>query len=431
MTLRQQQTNNSFWHQTATPAAAVQALQGDITADVTIIGAGITGLRAALELAQQNINVVILDSHEPGWGASGRTGGQVNPLAHATPDAIIKQLGPVYGPRMLESYVNSGDETFALIDQHQLQCDPVQNGWLRGAHCPSAISELESMYRGWSELGLKISFVEGEKLHQLTGSSAYNTATLVESGGCIQPLSYSRELARVAQEKGADIYGHSAVTAVKAQGDQWQVHTAAGSVTSQWVLFCTNGYTDNTLKGLQKTIVPLISVQAVTRPLSDEEYASILPQGHTLADTRRVIYYSRKDNHNRLLFGSLGMAEHANNADRKRLQQGLQKTFPQLSPDDIESYWGGRLAFTPEVLPHLHEPAPGILAGLGYNGRGVAMGTVMGRILAERVTGARPEDLPIPTTAFKSFPFHRFHKLGVQSAIKYFELRDNLDVKFF
>ncbi len=425
-----QQSASSLWQHTAPSCPAPAALQESIRADVTIIGAGITGLRAALELAQNNVDVVVLDSHEPGWGASGRTGGQVNPLAHATPEKIIRQLGPVYGPRMLDSYVNSGNELFDLIKQHGLRCDAVQNGWLRGAHCRSATRELEQMHRGWSELGLKISFVEGDELHRLSGSGAYQTATLVNSGGCIQPLAYSRELARVATEKGARIFGHSAVTRLQPEGSEWRVSSDRGDVTSHWVLFCTNGYTDNTLKGLRQTIVPLISVQAATRPLTDSEYAEILPEGHTLSDTRRVIYYCRKDNHDRLLFGSLGMAEHCTSADRRRLHQGLKTVFPRLSSDDLEFYWGGRLAFTPEVLPHLHEPAPGILAGLGYNGRGVAMGTVMGRILAERVCGSRPEDLAMPTTPFRSFAFHRFHKLGVFSAIRYFEMRDSLDVRF-
>jgi glycine/D-amino acid oxidase-like deaminating enzyme len=424
-------TNPSFWKQTAVSYQAPAQLCDAITADVTIIGAGITGLRAALELAQQNINVVVLDSHEPGWGASGRTGGQVNPLAHAAPKEIIKQLGSTFGPRMLESYVNSGNELFNLIEKHDMQCDAVQNGWIRGAHCHSAIKDLENMHKGWSEYGLDINFIEGQELHKLSGSKAYDVATHVASGGCIQPLSYSRELARIAVEKGAQIFGQSAVQSVKPKGHKWQVKTATGSVTSQWVLFCTNGYTDNTLKGLKKTIIPLVSVQAVTRPLSKSEYDNILPQGHTLSDTRRVIYYSRKDNNDRLLFGSLGMSEHCNTTDKKRLHQGLKTVFPQLSADDLELYWGGRLAFTPDVLPHLHEPAPGILAGLGYNGRGVAMGTVMGRILAERVSGKRPEDLAIPTTGYKSFPFHSFHKVGVYSAIKYFEIRDNFDVRFF
>src|SRR5699024_902759 len=132
-----------------------------------------------------------------------------------------------------------------------------------------------------------------------------------------------------------------------------------GSLLSRWVLFCTNGYTDNVLTGLKKTFIPLVSLQAATRPLSDEQYQSILPEGHTMADTRRVIYYSRKDNRNRVLLGSLGRnPECSLAADRQRLVKAFATVYPQLSVDDIEFYWGGKVAFTPDLLPHLHEPAP-------------------------------------------------------------------------
>ena len=421
----------SYWNQTAVDYVVPEALTESLKADVTIIGAGFTGLRAAYELSKRGISVVVLESEEPGWGASGRTGGQVNPLAHAAPSKIIEQLGDVFGPRMIESYVNSGNELFNLIAENQLDCDAVQNGWLRAAHCKSAIKQLEEMHSGWSEYGLDISFLEGEKLHQLSGSNYYDVATQVASGGCIQPLSFCRELARVSAKQGAQIFAHSPVQSVKPEGNDWKVKTANGQVTSQWVLFCTNGYTDNTLQGLKKTIVPLISVQAVTRPLSAKEYSSILPNGHTLSDTRRVIYYARKDNHDRLLFGSLGMSEGCNSADKNRLHQGLKKVFPQFKAEDLSLYWGGKLGFTADVLPHLHEPAPGILAGLGYNGRGVAMASVMGRILAERVSGKSAEELAIATTRLSPFPFHALHKVGTYGAIKCYEMRDALDVKFF
>ena len=418
----------SLWQQTATKPPKFNQLSGDITADVTIIGAGFTGLRAALELVQKGVDVVVLDSYEPGWGASGRNGGQVNPMAHSTPEEIIQQLGPVYGPRMLESYANSANELFQVVKQHDLKCEAAQNGWLRGAHCRSAAKTIEKMSKGWAAAGLDIDLVEGEELHRLTGSSAYDVATRVKSGGNVQPLSYARELARVAHEKGARIYTNSKVQQYHKHGDKWRVVSASGSVSSEWVIFCTNGYTENTLKGLKQTIVPLVSVQAATRLLSDEEYSRVLPEGHTLSDSRRVVYYTRKDHRGRLVFGSMGRVEGCAISDKKRLQNGLKQVFPQFSADDLEFYWGGRLAITTDHLPHLHEPASGILAGLGYNGRGVAMATVMGRILSERVLGKRTEDLAIPSTPFKSFRLKPFHQLGMPIAIKYFELRDSLDV---
>ncbi len=420
---------SSLWKETAVKAPEYKSLVGDISADVTIVGAGFTGLRAALKLAQKGVDVVVLDSHEPGWGASGRNGGQVNPMAHSTPDEIIEDLGSVFGERMVDCYVNSANDLFSLVKKHKLQCDSGQHGWLRGAHCGSAEKTISALAKGWNAAGLDIDLVEGDQLHQLTGSKAYNLATLAKSGGYVQPLSYARELARVAMEKGTRIFSNSSVHNFEKKDGKWCVKTATASVSSDWVLFCTNGYTDDTLKGLQQTISPLVSVQAATRPLTDQEYAKILPQGHTLADSRRVVYYTRKDDRNRLVFGSMGLAQDCVGSDRKRLQKGLHELFPQLSAKDLEFYWGGKLAITTNHLPHLHEPAPGILAGLGYNGRGVAMATLMGRVLAERALGESSDNLAIPTTPYKSFKLKRFHALGLPGVIKYYELRDRLDVK--
>jgi len=425
----------SYWQKSADSGSTYPQLEDTLNADVTIVGAGITGLRAAIELAKQNINVVVVDAKEPGWGASGRSGGQVNPLAHSSTDDIISKLGEKFGPRLIETYIQSADEVFSLIKEYDLKCDDVQQGWIRAAHCKSAIKQLQSMNDSWSKYGLDISFIEGKELHDLSGSQAYDVATLVPKGGCLHPLSYTRELARIATAKGVKIFSKSAVKKLSPTQDshdrKWQISTQQGAITSDWVLFCTNGYSDNTLKGLKSTIVPLVSLQAVTRPLSPEEYAAVLPQGHTIADTRRVIYYSRKDNRDRLLLGSLGLSDQCSASDKRRIQKGFATVFPQFTEKDISMYWAGRIAFTPDLLPHLHEPAPGVLAGLGYNGRGIAMATVMGRILAERVGGKKQEDLALPATKFKPYAFHRFHQLGVSGALKCFELRDKLDVKFF
>lgn len=419
----------SLWSHTAVEPPVTDTLEGATSTDVTIIGAGITGLRTALELASQGVSVTVLDSQQPGWGASGRSGGQVNPMAPTDPQSIIKKLGPTAGARIINSYIHSADEVFGLIERHGLKCDSVRKGWLRGAHCTAAIRNLEKDVARWTEQGMNIRLIDGDELQTLSGTSAYRAATLVPAGGCLHPLSYTRELVRVAREHGARVCFPHQVQSVNRQNSQWQVSTDKGTVTSDWVVFCTNAYTDSTLKGLRKTIIPLISVQAATRPLSPEEYAEYLPGGHTLSDTRRVIYYGRKDNRNRLLLGSHGSDEHCAVPDRKRLLDAFKTVFPKLKEQDIEYFWGGRLAFTPDHLPHLHEPDQGILAALGYNGRGIAMATVMGRVLAERVAGKRSEDLDYPTTPYSKVPFHWARDVGVRTAAQYLGFRDWLDIQ--
>ena len=425
-----QEPIKSLWRTTAISAPLVEKLSDEITADVTIVGAGFTGLRAALELARKGLSVVVLDSHEPGWGASGRNGGQVNPMGHELPEEIIRHLGNIFGPRMVQCYANSANELFELVKKYDLKCHANQNGWLRGAHTYPSIQHIEKMAKAWASHGLDLSLVEGAELHQMIGSQAYSLASNVSSGGSVQPLSYVRELCRIAQEKGAKIFGQSKVNAIKQNADNWQIQTEAGKVNSEWVLFCTNAYSGDTLKGLKKSVSPIVSIQAATRPLTDEEYAQILPHNNTLSDNRRVVFYTRKEESKRLVFGSVGLAQHCNGNDQKRLQRGLQKVFPQLSAKDIEFYWGGKFAITPDGLPHLHEPAKGILAGLGYNGRGVAMATLMGRVLASRVLGTATEDLDIPITQYGSFKLRPFHHLGFPAMVKYYQTRDRLEEIF-
>lgn len=423
------QETNSLWRATAIPKGDYPPLVGDKEVDVTIVGAGFTGLRAGFELSITNTSVMVLDSHEPGWGASGRTGGQVNPMAHETPDQMRKKLGDTFGTRLAQAYISSADELFGVIRDNQLDCEPVQKGWIRAAHCRKAERSLVAMQNGWRSEGLDIEMIEGTELQRLSGSSSYRLATLTKSSGCIHPLSYCRAMARKIVDLGAAVHGGTRVVSIAPEGRKWRVKTPQGSVLSQWVLFCTNGYTDNVLKGLKKTFIPMVSLQAATKPLSDALYQSILPEGHTIADTRRVIYYSRKDNRNRILLGSLGRTPECNlRSDKNRLIKAFHTVYPQIKAEDIEYFWGGRIAFTPDLLPHLHEPAPGILAGLGFNGRGVAMGSTMGRVMAERALGKRTEDLDVPTTGLPRYRWADATSFAIGMMIPYLEARDRWDV---
>lgn len=425
-----QKLGTSLWSQTAIARSEYPSLHDHHNADVTIIGAGFTGLRAGFELVSQGTNVIILDSQEPGFGASGRTGGQVNPMAHETPDQMRSKLGDIFGTRLAQAYINSADELFSVIKSNELECEPVQKGWIRAAHCKNAESRLHSMQQGWAREGLDIEMIDREELIRLSGSHSYRVGTLTKTAGCIHPLSYCRSMAQKITSMGGIIHGDTQVTDVVPEGKKWRVKFNGGSVLSDWVLFCTNGYTDDVLKGLNKTFIPLVSLQAATRPLPDHEYQKILSEGHTIADTRRIIYYSRRDNRNRILLGSLGKTQDCSlNSDKKRLVTAFQSIYPTISKDDIEYFWGGRIAFTPDLLPHLHEPAPGILAGLGFNGRGVAMGSTMGRVIAQRVLGKATKDLDIPTTKLPKYRFSSARSLAIGFVIPYLETRDRLDIR--
>lgn len=419
---------DSLWAATAGPAPATPPLTGDRRADVVVVGGGFTGLRAAIVLAEAGADTVVVEAAEAGWGASGRNGGQVNPLLpENTPDTVAAMIGAAAAEKLCRLAMDSADELFALIQRLGIHCDPRQEGWLRVAHCRAAARSWTRQCESWIAAGAEIEIIEGDRLAALTGSTAYVMGSLTRRGGAIQPLSFARGLAQKAVAAGAEIYGSTPALGLERDARGWSVTTPDGSVVADTVLLCTNGYTDSLWPGLAGSVVSLTSVQVASEPLPDDVRDSILPGGHTLSDTRRTILYGRREPDGRMVLGSIGQGDAGTTPDFRRLRREAVRIFPQLAGATWRHEWGGRVAITEDNLPHLHEPAPGLLVGLGYNGRGVAMATVMGRLLAERALGKAASDLPIPTTPVRPYPFGAYTGFGLPLAIAWMGLRDRID----
>ena len=421
---------NSLWASNAIAEPITTQLDKDIEADTVIVGAGFTGLRAALLLAEAGQKVVVLESNTIAWGASGRNGGQVNPLPpENTPATIEKRLGATYLDRIAQTMLGSADELFGIIDNYQIDCQARQNGWLRVDHYPGAMQASHSIAKAWSEFGIEVTYLEGEELHLETGSTAFHSGTLVHKGGAIHPLSYARGLAQTAITAGARIFTHSPALSLVKKTNKWQITSNNQTVLAENVLLCTNGYTDSLIRGLAQSIIPLVSIQMATERLPEAIIQSILPKGRTLSDTRRTIVYGRREPDNRILLGSLGrLSKKGDQSAFEELKTEATRIYPIIKGVNWEFHWSGQIAITNDHLPHLHEPEPGIFAGLGYNGRGVAMSNVMGRILAERVLGKSADDSPFPTTKIKTYPFHQFYKLGAKTVMWWMRTQDQREI---
>lgn len=421
----------SLWAHTAPPAQTSGALDRAVTVDVAIIGAGFTGLRAALHLAEAGTNVAVLDATDVGWGASGRTGGQVNPMMpFNSPAKIEKMIGGRAFTLLAEQSLNSADEVFDLIKTYQIDCQARQKGWLRVLHSSAAHKKAEADVRNWVALGATMKVVDQGEVTRLSGSSAYQSGIVNPRGGAIQPLMYARGLAETARQRGAQIFSNSAVTSLTKVGDKWRLTTAQGQVEAAWVIIATNGYTDKLIPNLAETIIPITPIQIASDPLPPEVIDSVLPEGHTISDSRRVIMYARREPDNRIVYGGHGETDkNGNLIGFDWLVKDAERVFPQLKGITWTHRWGGRIAVTSDHLPHLHEPKPGLLVGLGYNGRGVAMANVMGRVMAERVLGAEPSTLPFPVTDITKIPMRALQLFGMPFVIRMMRLRDYLETR--
>jgi len=206
------------------------------------------------------------------------------------------------------------------------------------------------------------------------------------------------------------------------------VTTPRGVVTADKVLLGTNGYTDALWPGLARTDVPMMSFQAATPPLPPEQGAAVLREGHSASDTRRLLWYFRRDRQGRLVMGGRApFREDLGPGDAVHLRAAVDQLYPQLAGVPFEFYWAGRVAMTRDHLPHLHELAPGLWAGLGYNGRGVGLATLFGRWLAELALGARPADIPFPVTAMRPIPGYPFTRIVARALVRYYRMRDMLE----
>jgi glycine/D-amino acid oxidase-like deaminating enzyme len=418
---------NSLWTATANRTPDYPVLEAEVRADVAVIGGGYTGLSAALHLAEAGTQIVLLEAEQPGWGASGRNGGQINPGLKDGPAGIIAKFGQAQGEKMITMAGGAADLVFDLIDRHDIRCDALRPGWIRAAHTPKTLRQLHTLADEWDGYGAPMTKLDRAAITRLTGTDTYLGGVVDRRGGSLQPLNYALGLAEAADRAGARLFGQSPATSVKPLGSGYLVSTAKGTVLADKVLICTNAYSGALNTPLARSVLPVRSVQVATAPLSDNLRASILPAKNTLSDTRRLLLYFRMDAQGRFVMGGRGTYNDTSTARQiERLRAVSQEMYPQLSGIDWQYAWGGFVALTRDHYPHLHELAPGLMAGLGYNGRGVAIATAMGRVLSKWAKGTPAQDLDFPVTPLAPLPMSFARETLVEAEILRLRLLDKL-----
>ena len=421
----------SLWHETAPPAPQTAALEGSADCDVAIIGAGIMGLCTGLALTLAGARVVVIEASAIGTGASGRNGGLVVPsLPRIGPDEVLAKLGDMRGGLLLRTVAGSAEAVFALIARHGIACEAVQSGWLNPAHAGSLVPRLAARAAAWRRFGARTVMLGAAETRARMGSQRYHGALFDLSGGHLNPLAYTRGLARAFLGAGGRLFSGSPVTAL-AHDVRWRLETANGTVTAETVVQCTNaqppGLAGPEGSALRRSTVPLLVYQLATPVLPNSVRTAVLAGNEAFSDTRNNLLACRWTAQGRLVTG--GMAAVQTGAISRlpgRLARRLADVFPALAGVPLDYVWRGRAALTGDFLPRLFQPAPGWLAPVGCNGRGIAMSTTLAAAIASWVQTRDNSALPIPFSPPQALPFHSLMHLLPQMLLPLGDLRDRL-----
>lgn len=417
----------SVYRLDAPPAPLTPALDGSGKASVAIIGGGIVGLTTALHLAEAGTEVIVLEAQQPGWGASGNNGGQVNPGLKFDPDTVEATYGTDLGRRMVTFAYDTPNRTFALIRRLGIDCDARQNGTLRVAYSENGVAGLAATARQCIARDMPVKLLDREQVASATGTDRYRAALHDARGGDLNPLGYVRGLAKVALRAGARIHGHTPVRELGRADAGWILKTATGTVEAEKILIATNGFTDDLWPRLRRTVVPVFSAIAASEPLPACLAASILPARTAVYESGRITVYYRVDARNRLLIGGRGpMRSITTPQDIAYLTDYAARLWPAIGKVRWTHGWNSRLAMTRDHWPHLHEPAPSALIYLGCNGRGVALGTAIAEQLAARLLRGQAAAIDLPVTTPKPIPGHFMWPAAVRAAVLHGRIMDRL-----
>ncbi|GFE65911.1 NAD(P)/FAD-dependent oxidoreductase [Litoreibacter roseus] len=418
---------DSWYTATATPLPPFPPLRGEARANLCVIGAGYTGLSAALHAAQAGMDVIVIDAQRVGFGASGRNGGQVGTTFNAAPRALAKAVGSEDAEKLIEMGHAAADLTRDLCAKHAPDAS-FKPGLV---HADRTIGEFSETQEEVEQL-LKVSdseeieLLDRTALQEIVGSEGYEGGFINTRAGHLHPLRYAFGLARACVEAGVRIHEATAAHRVTSQPYPL-VQTAHGRIRAENIIVATNGYGTGLTKPTASRVMPLNNFIVATQPLGDLAQ-SVLSRDVAVYDSRFVVNYFRLSEDKRLIFGGGETYGYTFPKDIAGLvRKPLVRVFPQLKDVDIDYAWGGTLAITTSRLPLITQPEPHIWAASGYSGQGVALAGFVGKIIADAVSGnAACADLlkRLPTRAFPGGGALRTPLLAL--AMTWYAMRDRL-----
>ena len=396
---------NSWYRDSiAVDLGACPPLEGEVRADVCVVGGGITGSSAALELAERGYSVVLLEAGVIGYGASGRSGGQILPGLGTDMATVEKALGRERARDIWQLSREAVRLTAERVERHAIPCD-LQWGYLHAAVKPRHVRELaehrERMARDYDYHDLEM--LEGDALRERVVTDAYPAALHESAAGHLHPLNYTLGLARAARDAGVVIHEQSAAVAIE-RGQPASVRTAAGRVTADFVVLGTNAYQAGLVPEMGGRVMRAANYMIATAPLSEDQAAQVLPHNDALSDANFVLDYYRLSGDRRLIYGGeVSYDGREPKGIQERMDAKIARLFPVLEGISIDYRWGGDVAITLNRAPDFGRLGGNIYYAQGYSGHGMALAGLAGRLMAEAIAGQAER-----FDAFAAMPHRRF-----------------------
>jgi|TARA_B110000503_G_scaffold28504_1_gene45663 gamma-glutamylputrescine oxidase len=373
----------SYYAATANCLTDYPELEGQIDADVAIVGAGFSGVATAVELSERGYKVVLLESNRIGWGATGRNGGQIIGGYGQNPSAFRSNIGSE-GVDIVENMgVECVDIIRQRIEKYDIDCD------LKWGYCEVGLKKRHlKSYQQWAETDPAMQLLDRDQIKEYVNSEIYLGGYYRKDWGHIHPLNLCIGEAKVAQSLGAKIFEHSRVTSIT-YGENPAVHTEKGSVKAGHVILCGNAYMGNLVPYLDARVLPATSCIIGTEPLSDEQLQQTMVRDVAVCDSRTALDYYRLSADKRLLFGGLSNYSGLEPANAKAVMRDkMIKVFPSLKDVRIDYSWSGKMGISVRRMPQIGRiENSNVLYASGYSGHGVAPTHMTGRLLAEAVDG--------------------------------------------
>jgi glycine/D-amino acid oxidase-like deaminating enzyme len=396
-----------YWHTTVQMPDDSNLTPIPAEVDFAVIGGGYTGLSAARTLAQQGAKVVVLEAETIGWGASSRNGGMALTGLKVGMATIIKKYGRDLAKTLFQYSLDSVNTVEQIVKEENIDCGFERYGHLLTANKPKHYEALKDEVDFMAkEFNHKVRLVSANELKSEIGSNVYHGALVDEVSGGLNPAQYVTGLAAAAEKAGAMLCARARVNRLVRGERRFVIETERGSLSAKSVLVATSGYTGNVTKKLQKKIIPIGSFIIATEKLSDELANELSPHNRMIFDYKHFLNYFRLWD-NRMIFGGRAafFPENEKTIEQSAeiLRHEMVSVYPQLKDVKVEYAWGGTLDFAFDQMTHVGE-VDGMFYSLGYAGHGVAMGTHLGKTVAEAMVKGNIKEHPFAQFDFPSAP---------------------------